>query len=347
MKNNEKTRRAWREKFGLCLIAFMLCTALAFLTFFFQRTVCIIDRVHFKAGQSFNSNQVVIHGNLYDVTKSILEIHRLSPYFQRNSRNETTFPYIEYAQPGVDISAFFPLEKSALCATVTPTTCIEPVNFPGISYCHKSPESAPILESSLLGPLYIDYRKVVESRDLVIYNNKVLNISSMLNGAPFFGAEMVSKFRSHVGGDITKAIQSYSQGRIVGECAAALFIVGFLDASSLGCIITDIVLYLSLLIICTLIIAKFIFAVYFSWAISNQLGALEKNRAQTQNTRRQEIDEKHFAFSMNAPGGDMYSTFHRSDNVAPANLNDFSSVPASKYSQEIHTMYYSLILECL
>lgn len=341
---NPNVRRAWREKVGLCFIAFVLCTALAYLTFAFQNTTCVPDKIHYRFGETRDTGQVLIHGKIYNM-KPVLASHQSSQFFAPNAAGETTFPYVQYAKPGIDISPYFPLKLTDSCAKYQdPSTaeCSDPINFPGIKYCHNAVSSQQTVNQNLLGPIYYTYKDVQNNPDLVIYNNKILNIKLIRSGMSFYSPDVQNTLINHSSKDVTRTFQTILNGKEAGDCAVAQFTVGHLDGDSAGCFIAYVVLYVSLIIICSLIIAKFLFAVYFSWAISSELGALEKNRAITQATRRRDIKSKHFAFSMgDLEGTTVYPAYLRDIDIEQPSETTMEKMKSkSKYAPEIYTMYY-------
>jgi chitin synthase len=345
--HNEQVRRAWREKVGLCTIAFILCTALAYLTFAFQNTTCVADKVHFMYKTVLkhpDAHQVIIHGGLYNSTSS-LATHQSLPYFQSHLEY---YDYIDRAA-GLDISAFFPVDIGDTCASLLTSQysvqCSDSANFPGIVGCHSPASTLKVLKDNFLGVLYYDFDDVNENH--VIFNNKVLDVKSYLkSNTAIFGTQVDPILSLHLGKDVTKALIAIANGQQIGMCLTSMFMVGAVESKSIGCFMADVILYVSLIIICSLIIIKFTLAVYFRWAISNQLGALEKNRAITQATRRQEITKGHFAFSMADAEGSLHATYLAPKDggmktnpiAAPPAHNNKSKKSNSKYSPEIYTI---------
>ena len=66
-----------------------------------------------------------------------------------------------------------------------------------------------------------------------------------------------------------------SQKRLA-NCLKDLITVGFIDTSSIGCVASEVVLYVSLVFIIGVVSIKFAMAVIFGWFISWRLGSFGK-----------------------------------------------------------------------
>ncbi|KAG5462783.1 MAG: chitin synthase-domain-containing protein [Olpidium bornovanus] len=75
-----------------------------------------------------------------------------------------------------------------------------------------------------------------------------------------------------------------------GRCLADAIVVGALDASSVGCVISDIVLYISLLVIVGVVLARFFLAVFFGWFLSWRIGNFEHLTFEERRKREAEIE---------------------------------------------------------
>lgn len=94
------------------------------------------------------------------------------------------------------------------------------------------------------------------------------------------------------GKDLTYMIQSYRAPGIrwqdEAECLLKTIRVGQVDTMSVGCMISEIVLYVSLVVILAVIGAKFILAVIFGWFLSWKLGNFKEERSYSARMRREE-----------------------------------------------------------
>lgn len=86
------------------------------------------------------------------------------------------------------------------------------------------------------------------------------------------------------------------------ECLAATIKIGSLDTLSSGCMASEIVLYLSLVVILGVILTKFFLAVIFGWFLSWRLGNFKEGQSYRARMQRQEeIEAWSRGININAP----------------------------------------------
>ncbi|KAI8914281.1 chitin synthase 1 [Gorgonomyces haynaldii] len=292
---------AWREKVALCAICVILCAALAFLTFGLQNAICIPPKnifTHEQITQKPSPHNVIVHGQVYDMSP-ILQAHSNLAAF----KNAPKANALINAAAGIDVSAFFPTTLDAKClsylAGSLTVSCTDPTNFPSISGCHPTYVN-DILANILVGNVYYGWDSINSTETtLVVFNNYVLDVKSYLSSnAVIFGDIIDSIVRSHAGKDITHMLASVPNGIDAGRCLSALYVVGQIEAQTVGCFTAQVILYISLVIIGSLIVVRFVLAVWFSWFLSNKLGRLENDRVRVDPKRRTVINEGRFAFVM-------------------------------------------------
>jgi chitin synthase len=93
---------------------------------------------------------------------------------------------------------------------------------------------------------------------------------SQVNIPPFF-ATMQNRNETFAGNDITALVERAGYTEML-ECLVDIIQVGFVDSISIGCVASDIVLYLSLVFILGAVSIKFFMALYFGWFMSWKLG---------------------------------------------------------------------------
>jgi chitin synthase len=74
--------------------------------------------------------------------------------------------------------------------------------------------------------------------------------------------------------------------RAMAECMADVIRVGFVEGKTIGCIIADIVLYVSLVFIIGVVTIKFAMAVLFGWILSWRLGSFGGKESSEERARR-------------------------------------------------------------
>ncbi|RCH85453.1 Chitin synthase, class 3, partial [Rhizopus stolonifer] len=90
--------------------------------------------------------------------------------------------------------------------------------------------------------------------------------------------------------DMTYLIRSKPNSTWIPEadCLAKTIAVGQIDTLSVGCMFSEIVLYVSLVVILGVILAKFLLAVYFGWFMSWKLGNFKEESSYAARMRREE-----------------------------------------------------------
>ena len=78
--------------------------------------------------------------------------------------------------------------------------------------------------------------------------------------------------------------------RTLGQCLEDIITVGFIDTQSVGCVASDVVLYLSLIFIIGVVAIRFVMAVMFAWCFSWKLGVFKNETLQERNRRIDEIE---------------------------------------------------------
>ena len=75
----------------------------------------------------------------------------------------------------------------------------------------------------------------------------------------------------------------------IGKCLTDILKVGVLDARSTGCIISDIVLWVSLAVILGVVLIRFFLALMFGWCISWKLGSIREETTEERRRRREAV----------------------------------------------------------
>ena len=78
--------------------------------------------------------------------------------------------------------------------------------------------------------------------------------------------------------------------RTIGRCLEDIITVGFIDTQSVGCVASNVVLYLSLIFIIGVVAIRFVMAVMFAWFFSWKLGVFKNETFEDRNRRINEIE---------------------------------------------------------
>ena len=333
-KSNKAVKQAWRgrvevnlEKVALCFISAGLCAILGFITYGLQDTICKAPTTQFNSNTFANSsspNLVQINGRVFDIS-SYLKIHAAIPGVLRTKGLSDSIKL----SSGSNLTPFFPRTLSGQCNTLfgaSSKQCIIPNQFQGITECHPPLTADPILAGLQRGLISYSWDQISKAKSLIVYKNSVISTDVFANNnQSFFGSEIDSLIRNNNGKDITGLLLVASGGEVAGTCLQAVFSQGSLEIISIGCFASQTILVIGLLIVASLIIVRFIFAIWFQWFISVALGRLEKNRPKRQARRREEIMSGRFAFTMNDQEGNLHKGNH--DLPEKEILSEVGSIP--------------------
>jgi chitin synthase len=89
--------------------------------------------------------------------------------------------------------------------------------------------------------------------------------------------------------DITMRLLRMKQGKL-GHCLQDIITVGFIDTNSIGCVASQVVLYLSLVFIVGVVAIRFVMAVMFQWFFSWKLGNFPRETYEQRMQRAAEIE---------------------------------------------------------
>ena len=257
-------REAWREKVALCIAITILCGALAFLTFGFSLFVCQpptnpiwkLDIVR-KATDPRSRRYFIIHGQIYNIPETAAK--KLHPH--------SVDVFEGFAAQ--DISPYFPF--SPTCPNIQ-FACRSAGS--SMEFCHK-----PGLLNKLdyIGDVAYEWKDIeFKNSPFVVYNGEVMDLSVYLDQTSEdsrnkpFGNSLDRVLRDNLGKDASRALSIYDQDTL--DCLFEHFRAGMLDVKTMGCVATDIVLYVSLVVILSLVFTKFVLAIGFAFVMSRRLG---------------------------------------------------------------------------
>ena len=277
---NPHVQQAWREKVTLCFIIMLLCVFLAFLTFGFNKTICIRDgqttlRKDFIKGASVidneNQHRVIINGDIYDI-KDALANHAAKTKNARIDKLIQSITKFSDVSPSFVVPSEYCNYFDKLDALVG--NCINP-NITESTYCHHT-----LSESRRIGPAVISWQEFYETnKTWIVFKDRVIDLTRYFESKTRpFGDAFHDIISSHIRKDASKALSNSNQMFYAGQCMASLYTVGSVNMDSFGCLISDIILYLSLVIILSVVLARFALSIWFSYFISTKLGELKKKK---------------------------------------------------------------------
>lgn len=142
---------------------------------------------------------------------------------------------------------------------------------------------------------------------------------------------------------MTTSIQAYrladNRWEEEAACLQSLIKVGSIDTFSIGCIASDIVLYVSLVVILAVIFIKFFMAVVFGWFLSWKLGHFNEDKDYAARMRR-EAEIENWTRNMDAPAP--YSALQPNNPYANNKKQNRKTLlpQTSRYTKPEHGMHH-------
>lgn len=325
-KVQKEQQRAWREKIGLVSLVMFACACVGFLTFGFTQVVCGTPTPRLKINH-VNTNYLIIHGVAYDLSGNV---HPPAPGVPR-SRGKTGADIL-YDLPikygGMDASFMFQNVNGHCKGLIEPTPNSEVVRnsngdlawyFPCVAFkqdgsskynqsmlhdqyngwaCHTSAKARNTYYGlKVQGDVYFTWDDLRnQSRSLTVYSGDVLDLDLLnwFNTSQIRIPEQFKEIQADPrvkGVDITHMYQTPAQKKLA-RCLQEIIRVGSVDTETVGCIASKVVLYVSLVFIVSIVMIKFVLALFFGWFLSWKLGAERtKQGVQELKARRNEIED--------------------------------------------------------
>ncbi|THH01230.1 hypothetical protein EW026_g1461 [Hermanssonia centrifuga] len=285
-----------------------------FLTFGFTEAVCGTPPNRFHSGQIENGS-VIIHGYDYDFDK--FQHPKVGTAFDGQSNpllegnwhvagadisfmfqivNQNCKPFIsKAANSGIsgDPDWYFPCNVYNQFGT-------SPVNSTGYEQstnCHINSQARSMLDAiTPQGQVYYTWDDVRNpQRNLAVFESSVLDFGLLqwLNNTEVDYPSIFDDF-SHPNGTFNgKDLSMYllrTGQRPLGHCLQDIITVGFIDTNSIGCVASEVVLYISLVFIIGVVGIRFIMAVMFAWFFSWRIGNFKTETYEERMKRAAEIE---------------------------------------------------------
>ncbi|TFK24293.1 chitin synthase [Coprinopsis marcescibilis] len=316
-------QRAWREKIGLVSVILFLMAGVGFLTFGFTKSVCGSPPTRYHGGaigeDRIGNGSVTIHGYNYDFTNfrhpatPTTFNGTVNPLYIGNwnlGGNDASFLFQKTNQKcysllskrqdsaitgtGLFMDWYFPCNvRSQYGSTGTNLT-----NYDQPTTCHRLPSTKAMLSSvKMLGQVYFNWEDVKDPRrNLAVYESSVLDLNLLtwlrpvqVEYPPIFDQLKVGN-STYQGKDLTMYFLRTNQ-KAIAHCLQDLVTVGFIDTNSIGCVASEVVLYLSLVFIIGVVAIRFVMAVLFQWFFSWRLGNFPHETYQERMARSAAIEQ--------------------------------------------------------
>lgn len=316
-------QRAWREKMGLISIILIIMAFVGFLTFGFTAAVCGNPQLRLRVN-NVDSGYMIFHGSAYDLSRSH---HPAAEGIPDNANVLYDLPQKHGGQDGsflfqnvngkckdqitLTAGSDVPTNSNNDLAWYFPCTTFNqdgssPVNkttpyYLGYS-CHTIGSARTAfydLQSS--GDVYFTWDDIKNvSRNLMVYSGNVLDLSLLqwFNGTevtvPSRWVELSDRSTTanafvH-GRDVTHAFQT-KDDKAMAQCFEQIIKVGTVDTETVGCIASKVVLYVSLIFILSIVVAKFTLAILFNWFFSRKFAASKTSQSSDRKKRNRQIED--------------------------------------------------------
>ncbi|KAI8889377.1 glycosyltransferase family 2 protein [Backusella circina FSU 941] len=302
-------QQAWREKVSLVQIIIFLCALVGFLTFGFNTAICGTQPNRIRP-TGIEGHHIIILGRAFDMRKfrhitpvpgmpgsgDLQELgvggRDLSFMFQTVNYNcKGILEPIHSDDDNGNVANYFP------CVTIDRSNPqINATDNPKKEGCHITPKSRIALSKlNVVGDIYYNWTDIrKEGTSLIAFNGNVLDLSRLNYLIPNIPlptqvAQIVGPGSAFIGRDATYWLSSTQDRLQIGKCLTELLKVGVLDTRSAGCIISDIVLWVSLAVILGVVLIRFFLALVFSWLISWRLGSIREETDEEIKIRQDKI----------------------------------------------------------
>ncbi|KAI7817705.1 chitin synthase-domain-containing protein [Gamsiella multidivaricata] len=319
-------QRAWREKIALVSLIIMMVGAVAFLTFGLQQALCREEQSgKFVAGS--RPENVIVNGmgyyfNAEDTGNG--EPAWMHPTLNKDISSEPIDIMNDptYGAKGMDASFLFQEAAGGACeglvarnTPATPTDTQANYYFPCVmrningatsvnatvdksgAACHTPPADRTFwntLKSKYNAPAYYTWDNITNpDRNFFAYDGDVIDADILKWIKPEFTLdEDMNALRNgsiRLQRDLSFLFVQKKMTKI-GACLKQVARVGAMDSKTIGCVTSDVITYVSLVIILGVVFIKFFLAVFFGWFLSHRLGGFDNETYQDRMKRAEQIE---------------------------------------------------------
>ncbi|KAJ3401810.1 hypothetical protein HDU80_005694 [Chytriomyces hyalinus] len=372
-KKDKLVQQAFREKVALCMIIGAMMGIVGFLTFGFQNIACpkTASKTQFIRYRdiSSNDNTIAVHGTVWAIAAerrhpgiSIIPSASLDRVFQSSKGADVgrMFPPPQGTGACASFDGRYPLFSCSASAIASGNTVWPDQSVLGaitnktqsssrLLGCHINidPERNGILKFE--GDLVFGYSEVEEAiltrnKKYMMYGGHVLDVS------PFFGSDVGDQLAlgrevydivtKSVGRDASHAF-ALAGLRREGQCLIDYLKVAGVDAITPACLASTVFVWLSLMIILIVVLAKFVLALYFTYAIGWRLGNSRAYQRAMEDLRRRKNE---FALSKKPSISGPHSSLPSRQDVHPVSSHmmddgtapDTASIQPSQQGHPFH-----------
>ncbi|CAG8604514.1 9656_t:CDS:2 [Funneliformis caledonium] len=286
--HDKSSQQAWREKIALCFIAVAMGGSVAFLTVGFTAILCPPSQQNnpdlFKRyGEA--PGHLGISGWQFDITQSV------NPKGQ-GGKELVSFEVLAQNQNGQDITGLFQRNLADY------PNCQDPEiqKFAAVSdqFCHKDTCILKNIDDTTFQEYKItnttkkvgfDWEQISTLPDYLVIDGNVLNLEDYMKTHPNPTGDQVDKVIRDVlttdhlegGKDATRLFFGRPDMKASVNCLVSKYYAGNIDKETIGCFTSQLFLYVSLTVILSIVLTRFVMACIFDWFISHRLALKPKN----------------------------------------------------------------------
>jgi chitin synthase len=280
---DKPSRQAWREKVALCFIAIVLGGTVGFATMGLDRVLCpknaSSDPDTFARINSTDTlGTVGVQGRQFNITAA--KIDKVNWYTVAKA-----FPGQDATLNFTRTTADFPLCKGLTFNAAKDAPCDNTVNKCVLG----EPNNATFAAQGIFPTgrmIGYDWDYVSAFKYYLVIDGSVLNFESYIRAhpKPLTNDTVDSAIRTVLsdqpttgGKDGTRLFYNRAELQQAVPCLVQRYYAGNIDKISAGCFISTLFLYVSLVVIMGIVLARFAMACVFSWFMSSRLVAAPKN----------------------------------------------------------------------
>lgn len=279
------TQQAWREKMALCSIVLVLCAGVGFVTVGFQKMLC--PAVQATSAEKYvrmgsMAQTLGINGVLFNTTSAIspadVNFDQLS---QVAGQDITTLFQRDAASYPACSGVRFRVAVDEPCSSATPCP-LGPLNTT------TTFQSLGLANTSLL--VGYDWDQVAQFENYFVIDGAVLNMNPYmtLHPNPIPTDNVDDALRTLLvtqsgtsGRDGTRVFMSRADLKSAVPCLIERYHAGNIDKITPGCFVSQLFLYVGLIVILALVFVRFTMACVFNWFLSERLAGPPSNLHQS------------------------------------------------------------------
>ncbi|ORZ15968.1 chitin synthase-domain-containing protein [Absidia repens] len=280
-KPNPLTQQAWREKLTLVYIILLLCGALAFVTYGLTATLCPNHETNLAYSAVVDGKRLPMWRSDVRVLGRVYDLDDMKQFFGSKGLNFTN----DYEN--MDISSIFNGDTTGACtdfdsgSSTTLGDCTLYSPYGGSikqsdGQCFSVNELKQYNSKGSLAYDWVDLRpNGVDSlgdTDLVVLGDSVLNLTNYLSGTDdFYGKSVRTALQSNRGNDASYSLLFTPEGKNARQCILDRYSVGIMEVDMGGCIASQMIMTIMLVVIIAMIVVRYSMALLFQWVIASKL----------------------------------------------------------------------------